>query len=92
MTSQVPAKLQIARRLVLLGRRLAAERPVSRCHAAMQQAIRGARGQARVPCAQIRRRVRHGRPQAPRPVNYVLARIIPPKGVEIDEKKRAFKG
>ena len=26
----------------------------------------------------------------PRPVNYVLARIIPPKGVEIDDKKRAF--
>jgi pimeloyl-ACP methyl ester carboxylesterase len=26
----------------------------------------------------------------PRPVNYVLARIVPPKGVEIDEKKRPF--
>jgi Protein of unknown function (DUF3141) len=26
----------------------------------------------------------------PRPVNYVLARIIPPQGVEIDEKKRPF--
>jgi pimeloyl-ACP methyl ester carboxylesterase len=26
----------------------------------------------------------------PRPVNYVLARITPPKGVNIDEKKRPF--
>ena len=26
----------------------------------------------------------------PRPVNYVLARIVPPKGVEIDDKKRPF--
>src|SRR5262245_66137201 len=26
----------------------------------------------------------------PRPVNYVLARIISPKGVEIDDKKRPF--
>ena len=26
----------------------------------------------------------------PRPVNYVLARIVPPKGVEIDARKRPF--
>jgi pimeloyl-ACP methyl ester carboxylesterase len=26
----------------------------------------------------------------PRPVNYVLARIVPPEGVEIDNKKRPF--
>ena len=26
----------------------------------------------------------------PRPVNYLLARIVPPKGVEIDDKKRPF--
>ena len=26
----------------------------------------------------------------PRPVNYVLARVIPPSGIEIDDKKRPF--
>ena len=26
----------------------------------------------------------------PRPVNYLLARVIPPKGVEVNEKKRPF--
>ena len=26
----------------------------------------------------------------PRPVNYILARIVPPKGVEINDKKRPF--
>ena len=53
--------------LVLLGRRLAARGPVPRRHAAAEQAIRGARRQARPARSQIRRRARHGRPHAAAP-------------------------
>jgi pimeloyl-ACP methyl ester carboxylesterase len=77
--------------MVLLGRCLAARRSIPRRHATTKQAEY--EEHAATPAPHVLKfgaeLVMDGR-KLPRPVNYVLARINPPKDVEIDDKKRPF--
>ena len=78
------------------GRRIhdrcgAAQRPVLGRHAPARQPVSRASGRDRAACARLSRSnwSFDGRTLA-RPVNYVLVRVVPPAGVEIDPTRRPF--